>query len=170
MISSMLPTDTGRERIIELLKDYPRMKKKISLLRYELEHPVKLSPEEMIEAMSFAKGSGETHSSGTVSNKTLYIAMNYQQEADKLRTEAAEEIISRLIALEQTVNKLEYYIGLLPEEEQEMVRLYYFEHKPLLDLVDYFNVSIWSVRKLRDNAVEHLAQMYDYVQGGENEG
>ena len=167
MISSMPPTDTGREKIIELLKDYPRMKKKISLLRYELEHPVKLSPEEMIEAMSFAKGSGEAHSSGTVSNKTLYIAMNYQQEAEKLRSEAAAEIISRLVELEQTVNKLEYYIGLLPEE---LVRLYYFEHKPLLDLVDYFKVSIWSVRKLRDNAVEHLAMMYDYVQGGETEG
>ena len=124
----------------------------------------------MIEAMSFAKGNGEAHSSGTVSNKTLYIAMNYQQEAERLRSEAVEEIISRLITLEQTVNKLEYYISLLQDEEQKLIRLYYFEHSPLLDLVDIFNVSIWSVRKLRDSAIEHLTLMYNYVQGGENEG
>ena len=53
--------------------------------------------------------------------------MNYQQEAERLRSEAVEEIISRLITLEQTVNKLEYYISLLQDEEQKLIRLYYFE-------------------------------------------
>lgn len=167
MVSNMASAEMGREKVMELLRDYPRMKKKISLLRYELEHPVKLSPEDMIEVMSFAKGNSDVHSSGTVSNKTLYIAMNYQQETDKIRSQAAEEIISRLVSLEQTVNRLEYYISLLQEDEREVVQRLYFERRTLLDLADTFNVSIWSVRKLRDNADEHLAQMYDFVQGGE---
>lgn len=169
MIKKEPLTQTGNEKIIELLRDYPKMKEKISLLRYELEHPIKLSPEEMIEVMSFAKGNEDAHQSGAVSNKTLYIAMNYQQETDRLRTETADEIVGRLVSLERTVNRLEYYIGLLPKEERKFVQLYYFERHPLLDLVDTFKVSIWSVRKLRDNAVEHLAQMYDYVQRGESE-
>lgn len=50
----MSPDDT--QRIISDLNDYTNIKQKISILRYELEHPVTVSPEEMLESMNFAHG------------------------------------------------------------------------------------------------------------------
>lgn len=69
--------------VMSLLQNYRATKRKIQQLRYELEHPTHVTPEEMIEAMSFAKGEGEGRPSGSISNKTLYIAMNYQDAANK---------------------------------------------------------------------------------------
>ena len=72
---------TTRESIVRLLENYPTMQRQIALLRYEMEHPAHISPSELIGAMSFAKGDGLGTSSGHISDKTLYIAMNYQQKA-----------------------------------------------------------------------------------------
>ena len=69
--------------VMSLLQNYRATKRKIQQLRYELEHPTHVTPEEMIEAMSFAKGEGKGRPSGSISNKTLYIAMNYQDAANK---------------------------------------------------------------------------------------
>ena len=71
-------SSNAKDRVISLLQNYRVTKRKIEQLRYELEHPAKVSPDEVIEAMNFAKGDGEGRPSGSVSNKTLYIAMNFQ--------------------------------------------------------------------------------------------
>lgn len=42
--------------VMTLLQNYRATKRKIEQLRYELEHPVRVSPDEMIEAMNFARG------------------------------------------------------------------------------------------------------------------
>ena len=79
--------------VMTLLQNYRATKRKIEQLRYELEHPAKVSPDEMIEAMNFTKGDGEGRPSGSVSNKTLYIAMNFQSAADEANAALREEPI-----------------------------------------------------------------------------
>ena len=66
----------AKDQVLSLLQSYRATKRKIEQLRYELEHPARVTPDEMIEAMNFAKGDGEGRPSGSVSNKTLYIAMS----------------------------------------------------------------------------------------------
>ena len=73
----------AKDQVLSLLQSYRATKRKIEQLRYELEHPARVTPDEMIEAMNFAKGDGEGRPSGSVSNKTLYIAMNFQSAADE---------------------------------------------------------------------------------------
>ena len=87
--------------VMTLLQNYRATKRKIEQLRYELEHPARVSPDEMIEAMNFAKGDGEGRSSGSVSNKTLYIAMNFQSAADGANAALTHDLVSRLVPLEQ---------------------------------------------------------------------
>ena len=110
------------------------MIRKISLLRYELEHTSTVSPDEMIEAMSFAKSEGSGSAPSGVSNKTLYIALNYQEAAERVNTEAMDDLSLRLFPLEQTIHRLHHYVGLLPAEEKTIIRLSCFEQKSLQEV------------------------------------
>ena len=69
---------SDHDRVLRVLNHYPNMIRKISILRYELEHPTTVTPEDMLEPMNYAHGDGDGVLSSTVSNKTLYIAMNYR--------------------------------------------------------------------------------------------
>jgi len=46
-------------------------------------------------------------------DKTLYIAMNYQETAANLNNESQGEIVSMLIPLEREIDRLEHYVALL---------------------------------------------------------
>lgn len=54
----------AKDQVLSLLQSYRATKRKIEQLRYELEHPARVTPDEMIEAMNFAKGDGEGRPSG----------------------------------------------------------------------------------------------------------
>ena len=45
-----------KDYVIQELESYPRTLRQIAVLRYELEHPVQVSTEEMLDAMAFARG------------------------------------------------------------------------------------------------------------------
>ena len=44
-----------REQVIDDLKQYPELKKKVILLRYEQEHPAKISDSEVIDSMALSR-------------------------------------------------------------------------------------------------------------------
>lgn len=83
-----------RMKVLDLLKTYPDNMRKIAQLNYELAHPSQISATEMLEAMAFKKGNGERHSVGEVSDKTLYIAMNYRNEAFRKTVKCLRIIIA----------------------------------------------------------------------------
>ena len=79
--------------VVNLLETCQERKQKIALLHYELKHPAQISEIEMINAMALGHGnSGSGHTDGHVSDKTLYIALNYQNRVEKLNTDTREEI------------------------------------------------------------------------------
>ncbi len=82
------------ERVLRVLNDYPNMMRKISILRYELEHPTPVTPEDMLEAMNHVNRDGGGVPSGTDSNRTLYKAMNYQYAAERTNTERRDQILA----------------------------------------------------------------------------
>jgi len=156
---------TTRESIVRLLENYPTMQRQIALLRYEMEHPAHISPSELIGAMSFAKGDGLGTSSGHISDKTLYIAMNYQQKAELLNCEAINDVSKRLMELEQTVDRLHYYLSLLDEKKKTVLHLYYIEHKPWETICQEMSASSKTLRKIREAAIDELTDMYTFTTG-----
>ena len=142
--------------VITLLQNYRANKRKIEQLRYELEHPARVSPDEMIEAM----GDGEGRPSGSVSNKTLYIAMNFQSAADEVNTALTHDLVSRLVPLEQEINRLEHYVALLEPRQAEVIRLAYFEGHTWHQISDKTQITTRTLYKIRNQAVEELAEMY----------
>lgn len=152
-----------KKTVITLLEGYPDIVRKIAVLRYELEHPTTVSPDEMISAMSFAHGDGTGHSTGQISNKTLYIAMNYQTEAARLTSESMDEVTRRLVPLEREIRRLEHHLGLLPLREQTIIRLHYFEGATWENICKALQIARSTANTVLNTAIDHLAELYEVI-------
>ena len=94
--------------VLKLLESYNERERKIAVLRYNLEHPAKVSRSEQIEAMNFGHGDGLDHSAGHISNKTLYIALNYEEQAERMNAESAHEIAKELFGIDVPYREVQF--------------------------------------------------------------
>ena len=118
-----------RAYVVSLWESSQERKRKIALLHYELEHSAHASEDEMISAMALGHGdsSGGGFPDGRISDKTFYIALNYQNRTNKLNSDTKKEIVLQLVELEQVQERLEYYTSLLEKRQTLVIRLAYFE-------------------------------------------
>lgn len=150
--------------IIRLLETYQERERKIALLHYELEHPAHVSPNEMLNGMSFGHGDGP-HSPGYISDKTMYIALNYQEQADKLNANTKAEIVQQLVELEHEQGRLKYYVSLLEPREKAVIQLVYYNKRSWSEIAKKLEVAPRTARRIRDDAVTRLTRMYDFTEG-----
>lgn len=148
--------------VIKLLETYHDRERKIAVLRYDLEHPSEVGVTEQIEAMNYGSGEGVGHSKGHISNKTLYIALNYEEQAKQLNAESAKEIADELFILERRQKKLLYYISLLEKRQAEVVRMVYMEGVPTKKAAEQHGLTVRTIERIRKDAVDNLAEMYAY--------
>ena len=99
--------------VVGLLETYQKRSKQIELLHYELSHPARVSENEMIGALALAHGEGSGRPGGHASDKTLYIALNYQERTEEANQLGADEVVEQLVALEKEQERLKYYVSLL---------------------------------------------------------
>lgn len=158
-------TDT-KAHVTGLLENYSKRERQIALLHYEMQHGARISPEEMIDGMSLSHGDSMAGSGkGRISNKTLYIALNYQERMDRMNAESANEIAQRLLELEGEQDRLRYYVSLLEKREAEALRLFYFEGRSWEETAKELGVVLRSVYKIKSKAIGHLADLYAYTTG-----
>lgn len=151
--------------VISLLESYQKREKQIELLHYELSHPAHISANEMIEALAFAHGDGNGggHPGGHASDKTLYIALNYQDRADQMNNSASKEAVERLVTLEQEQERLKYYVSLLEERQAYVIKLTYFEGCTQEDVAAKMGLAKRTIQLLKAQAIDELVTMYDYT-------
>jgi len=150
--------------VVELLETYREREQKIFALSYELSHLVKISPTEMIETMSFARSEGTGRPNGNISDKTLHIALNYQENTDKLNDDHANEIITQLMDLEPVQERLKYYVSLLEKRQAEVIRLSYFEDCSQDEAAKRLGIVPRTMRRIKKEAVAKLAELYSLSQ------
>lgn len=157
--------DDTRTYVINLLETCQERKRKIALLHYELDHPAHTSENEMISAMALGHGAGGNggHVEGHISDKTLYIALNYQNKVDKLNADTKEEIVVQLVELEQEQKRLEYYASLLEKRQNMVISLAYFEGLPWDEVAKAVDVAVRTVHKIKNQALDQLAGMYRFT-------
>lgn len=149
-----------KAHVIDLLESYNTRERQIAVLRYALEHPVEIRDDEMIETMNFAHGDGGVRSGGHISNKTMYIALNYHDQAENLNRKEADDTARQLVELEREQNQLKYYISLLEERQALVIQLSYVHRVPQDKVAAELGVSIRTVQTLKGQAVTALADMY----------
>ncbi len=136
--------------VIKLLETYHDRERKIAVLRYDLEHPSEVGVTEQIEAMNYGSGEGVGHSKGHISNKTLYIALNYEEQAKQLNAESAKEIADELFILERRQKKLLYYISLLEKRQAEVVRMVYMEGVSTKKAAEQHGLTVRTIERIRE--------------------
>ena len=141
-----------REQVIDDLKQYPELKKKVILLRYEQEHPAKISDSEVIDSMALSRPvSDGIRPAGFISDKTMRIATQFRDKKDRLYT------------VEQQISKLEFYVSQLEEKQAEVIRKYYFEGKTWGELQREMHLAPRTLLKRRDDGLDALVSIYSYI-------
>lgn len=155
-----------KEDVIALLKTYPQLKKKINLLEYERQHPAQVSSQEVISGLALAHPISEgPGAAGHISNKTMQIALNFQEETDRLNYATVMEIDQELAILRGRIEKLEFYVAQLDKRQAEVIRKYYFEEKTWPELQKEMHASSRTLVKRRDDGLTALMAMGQYMEG-----
>jgi len=147
-----------------LLEAYTERTHKIALLRYELEHPGQITEDELLSAITLSAPKDESGIRGSgVSDKTMRIAMSYRETAQRLNSSVILEIRRELQALEWEIDRLDFYMGFLSQEEQDILRLYYIEKQPWRVIEKKTGFSRRTLVRRRSDAIDRLTQMYGYT-------
>lgn len=154
-----------KAHVVELLENFQSRARQIDLLHYKLSHPAQVSASEMIEAMSLSRGEGCGGRNGHISDKTLYIALNYQELVDRESDGAAAEIVGQLITLEREQETLIHCVSLLEARQMQIIQLHYMKRAPMGHIEQAMGLSAKTIRKLKGEALDHLAGMYEVLEG-----
>ena len=152
-----------KDYVIGLLESYTDRKRKIAVLHFELDHAAQTSKNEMLETMALGHGDGSGRMDDRISDKTLYIALNYQSKANKLNADIKEEIVVQLVELEQEQRCLEYYVSLLEKRQAEVIRLIHFEGHTQNEVATELAVVPRTVRRIRNEALDKLVDMFSFA-------
>ena len=117
------------------------------------------------KAAGQARQEGAGRPEGHISNKTLYIALNYQDQARQLNAETFQEISAQLMKLEQEQDRLNYYLSLLEPRQEQVLRKAYLEKVPQEQVARELGVSVRSVQDIKAKAIDALAEMYAFTAG-----
>ena len=154
--------DQMENYVIDLLETYRDRERKINILRYNMEHPAKVGGIEQIESMNYGRNDNAGHTKGHISNKTLYIALNYEEQAAKANAEMLSEIADELFELERQQKRLVYYVGLLEKRQADIVRFIYMEGLSTKAVADRYALTYRTIDRIKSAAVKNLAEMYAY--------
>lgn len=94
--------------------------------------------------------------------KTLYIALNYEEQAERMNAESAHEIAKELFALECEQRRLTYFIGLLDKRQAEVIRLVFVDGIPTKEVAASFGLTYRTIDRIKRTAIENLVEMYAY--------
>ena len=122
------------------------------------------SSDEVIDSMSFGHGEnmGGSSNKGHISNKTMYIALNYQERMECMNAETTNEIAQRLLELETEQDRIRYYVSLLEKREARVIRSFYIEGRSWEEIAQEIAVALRTVHKIKNRAISHLAELYAY--------
>ena len=162
----------SKEKVIELLKSYPAMKRRIEFLRFELGNIPVIGTRELIESLALGvnpDGQG-FHYGGHPSDKTLAIALQYENIQMNMERDTKSEIRQELRLLEYDVTRLEFYVSLLDEREANAVRELYFNssQKTWAEAKDKLSISARTLLRYRRSAIDKLVEMYSVSDNDES--
>ncbi len=152
----------SRDKVVNLLETFHEREQKIALLEYELMNFPRASPDEVIDGMGLGHSGGLTPHSGCISNKTLFIALNYQDRTEQINKETLNDILDELGEVESVQSRLTYYVSILAPQQKKVIRRFYFEGRSWEEIAKEVKVALRTVHKIKNRALDKLAEFYDF--------
>ena len=82
---------------------------------------------------------------------------------DKLNAYTNELFVVQVVKLERDQKRLDYYISLLDERQINVLQLLYVKKLPQGEAEKMMGLSAKTVRKLKNEALNALAEMYKFI-------
>ena len=155
-----------RAYIVDCLESWSTRNRKISVLRYELEHCAHVTPEEMIDAMNYSRGDDVDRAKIRTSNDPRYIAPSYREKVTKINDEMIAEISGQLSELEREQGRLDHYISLHNERGKIILKMYYLEGLTLTAIAQKLYLADRTIERGKKQAIDELTEMYAFAQIG----
>ena len=152
----------SRDQVIHLLETYHEREQKIALLKYELLNFPQASPGEVMDGMSLGHNCELSPHTGYVSNKTLFIALNYQERTEQINADTLSDILDELNEVKRVQNRLTYYVSILSPQQEKVIRRFYFESISWEQIAEEVKVALRTVHKIKNRAFDKLAEFYDF--------
>ena len=151
-----------RQELFQLLNRYHEDIARKAILEFELEHLSKVTEGEMIEAMNFHRAEGVAGMpAGQGADKTFYIANNVSERTMKANDEMRNDLSDKLSALIETWERLNHYVSVLRPNEQNVIRLHFFEDKEWTDVAAALETSAVTAKRICSRAIDRLSVMYE---------
>ena len=147
--------------VLSLLENYPQMIRKIELMRYELRFAKAVTPQEMIEVMSFSKKDAEANAK--YPHTVPEIALCYKEIAQRLNHEVAESVMETYVSMIRERDRLHHRISLLAPQQAEIIQEYYIHRNSWGDIAKNMGISLRTAYSTRQQAVDALVQMYTFT-------
>lgn len=149
-----------KKQVEFILHSYPTMKKDIQLLEFELDRiNVSLHPE-IIESMVLGHSDQERVSGSRISDKTANIAVEH---VDSQRNSRYHAIATLLHNTRFELNRLEYYLSMLPEGEAAVIKMFYFDGLAWADIMKEASRSYATMKRRKKDGLDKLIHYYSII-------
>ena len=147
--------------VLSLLENYPQMIRRIELMRYELRFTKAVTPQEMIEVMTYARKG--TQGIADMPHDVPGIALSYRDITERLNQEIISEALEKYMGLLREQDRLLHYVNLLSAREREIITAYYFDQRSWSEISKSLGISPRTAYAIRSQAIDELATMYSYA-------
>jgi len=153
------------EMIVEKLRQYPMLQERMKLLRFELSNVTCVSEDDVLKSLAYGSPSCETgvRGSSDKNDRIMKMALSYKKIAAELNNEAIAEVLKELDEVQTQIERMDYYMSLLTEEQAQVLRLCFFQKKTWNSIESESGYSRRTLTKRRNEAVIRLAEMYSYM-------
>lgn len=153
------------DMIVEKLREYPMLQERMNLLRFELSNVAHASENDILDSLAYGTPSYETATGGNTDkrDRIMKVALSYKNLAAKMNDEAVADVLKEMDELGAQIERMDYYISLLTEDQRRILQLYYFLKKSWYDIESETNYSRRTLTKRRNEAIVRLAEMYNYM-------
>lgn len=156
-----------KNQVENMLKCYPKMKKELLLMEFELDRATPSLSTDFIEGTVLARPGYEATFGSHVSDKTSDIVVEH---IDSQRNGKYHALTSLIHNMRSELQRLEYYLSLLPEGQADVIRCFYFDRLTLADISEYIGHSQSTTKRWKKSGINGLIHYYSILDNLEPDG
>ena len=149
-----------RGHVESILRGYPAMKKELGVLRFELARITSSLHPEVIMNETFARSGNERVAGSRPGDKTADIVVEH---IDSQRNSVYHALSALIHNNQIELQRLEYYLSLLPEDEAEVVKLFYCDGLSWEEIIKSASCSFSTLRRKKKKGVDKLSYYYSIL-------
>lgn len=145
----------------QMIKEYKNLKLELSVTEFQLRHFEGISETDMMESMLYSHPEGERVQTGTLSDKTANIAMNYKRAMARENDGWYNFLLHRYSFLKEELEFFDTAVDRLCGKYADIVRDMLDEDVTWDQMEVKYHVSRMMISKYRKKALSMLQKEYD---------